>query len=190
LARETKKFRYAEIKKGGRAAEFEGALSWLSQAGLVHLSTNIKTPLLPLGAYQDESKFKLYLVDTGILAALLGVSAKTIVEGHKLFAQYNGAFTENFVAQELTAAGHGLHYWTSESQAEVDFVIHEGEEIFPLEVKAGLSRQKKSLLVYGEKYQPNFLCRATLRNFKQDGKITNYPLYAVALWPQGLSGSG
>lgn len=183
LAKEQKKFQYAEIKRGGRAKEFEGAIDWLVHAGLVHLSCLIKKPEFPLKAFQDEAKFKVYVLDTGLLGAMLGLSAKTIVDGNTLFAQFNGAFIENHAAQELKAYGHELFYWASPHQAEVDFVVSNGESIYPLEIKTGLSRDKRSLKVYGEKYSPKILSRATLRNLKHDGDIANYPLYALSLFP-------
>jgi predicted AAA+ superfamily ATPase len=125
-------------------------------------------------------------VDTGLLGALLRLSPKTIVEGNQLFSEYNGAFTENYVAQELIANSHKeLYYWTSSNTAEVDFIVPYEEQIFPLEVKAGISTKKKSLKIYDGKYNPAALSRATLRNFKQDGKICNYPLYAVSYFPKG-----
>ena len=104
-----------------------------------------------------------------------------ILEGHMLFTEFKGAFTENYVAQELTALKKSLYYWTSSGSAEVDFLLETDHEIYPLEVKAGVSSKKKSLLVYGEKYKPPKLARATLMNLKQDGMIYNYPLYLMSL---------
>lgn len=184
LAKENKKFKYAEIKKGGRAKEFETPLHWLKGAGLIHLSYQIKIPQLPLSGYADLSKFKVFVLDTGLLGALLRISPKSIVEGNELFSRYHGAFVENYVAQELVAQEKELYYWSRESQAEVDFVIGDGEKIYPLEVKAGMSHKKWSLKVYQEKYQPKNIALTTLKNFKQDGLVANYPLYAVSLFPK------
>lgn len=184
LAKENKKFQYNKISKNARTRNYNESIQWLVDAGLVYKSYNIKTPKLPLSAYKEDNIFKLFLLDTGLLGALLNLSSKTIVEKNKLFSEYNGAFNENYVAQELIANNHKeLYYWTSKTSAEVDFIIYHNEQIFPLEVKAGISTKKKSLKVYGEKYQDKFLHRATLRNFKQDGKICNYPLYAISLFP-------
>ncbi|MBU1474953.1 MAG: DUF4143 domain-containing protein, partial [Acidobacteria bacterium] len=152
--------------------------------GLINKVTNVKTPKLPLGGYKDENSFKLYLFDTGLLGAMLDLSQKTIVLGNSLFSEYFGAFTENYAAQELLANGfRELFYWTSQSSAEVDFVLSFDEKIYPLEVKSGMSRKKKSLRVYGEKYRSEVLSRATPMNFKHDGNIRNYPLYALSLFP-------
>ena len=185
LAKENKKFKFSEISGNARARDYNESIQWLAQAGLVYKCFSIKTPKLPLSGYCDENIFKLYLLDTGLLGSMLGLSQKTIVEGNRLFSEYNGAFTENYAAQELIANGHkDLYYWANASSAEVDFVIPYNEEIFPLEVKAGTSREKKSLAVFGERYSSRILSMATLRNFKQDGKVCNYPLYAVSLFPK------
>ncbi len=114
---------------------------------------------------------------------MLKLSQRTIVQKNNLFNEYNGAFTENYAAQELVTHGQKeLYYWTSKREAEVDFVIALHEHVMPLEVKAGVSKQKKSLRVYGDKYHPPILSRATLMNFKEDGNIRNYPLYALWLF--------
>jgi hypothetical protein len=116
---------------------------------------------------------------------MLNISQKTIVEGNALFSEYNGAFVENYVAQEFIAHGHKeIYYWTSNNSAEVDFIISYNERIYPLEVKSGMSTKNKSLRVYGEKYHPPALSRTNLRNFNRDHKINNYPLYAVSLFPR------
>ncbi len=182
LARENKKFTYAEIAKNARMREYGESIQWLVDAGLVIKVHNTHTPKLPLSAYQ-ENIFKLYLLDIGLLGAMLQLSQRTIVQKNVLFNEYNGAFTENYAAQELVAHGQKeLYYWTSKREAEVDFVIAQHEHVMPLEVKAGVSKQKKSLRVYGDKYHPPVLSRATLMNFKEDGDIRNYPLYALWLF--------
>ena len=133
------------------------------------------------------------VADTGLLGAMSNLSARTIVEGNKLFTGFNGAFTENYVAQELIAAlssqGYPLrelYYWSYNHSGEVDFIVQYEEDILPLEVKAGTSRKKTSLVIYGEKYKPAVLSRATQMNFKQDGYTRNYPLYAVSHFPGRL----
>lgn len=190
LAKENKKFKYSEISKNARARDYYEAIQWLVDAGLVYKCRNIKTPKLPLSGYKEDNIFKLYLLDTGLLGAMLNLSARTIVEGNRLYSGYNGAFTENYVAQELMAGPlfeevhlKELYYWTNNSAAEVDFIVHFKDGLFPLEVKAGISRRKTSLMVFGEKYSPSLLSRATLRNFRQQENLCNYPLYAVAHFP-------
>ena len=182
LARENKRFTYAEIAKNARAREYSESIQWLVDAGLVIKVHNTHTPKLPLAAYREEN-FKLYLLDIGLLGAMINVSQRTIVQGNKLFSEYNGSFVENYVAQELVVHGQKeLYYWTSKNMAEVDFIIARQETVLPLEVKAGISKQKKSLRVYGDRYQPPVLSRATLMNFKEDGNIRNFPLYAAWLF--------
>ncbi|MFC1521114.1 ATP-binding protein [Elusimicrobiota bacterium] len=184
LARENKKFKFSDISKNARARDYNESIQWLVDAGLVYRCFNVKTAKLPLSGYRNDI-FKLYLLDSGLLGAMLGLSQKTIVEGNKLFLEYNGAFTENYVAQELIAGDfRELYYWAISGIAEVDFIVPYSEEIYPLEVKAGMSTRKQSLKTYGEKYKTSVLSRATLRNFKQDGAICNYPLYAVSHFPK------
>jgi predicted AAA+ superfamily ATPase len=185
LAKENKKFKFSGISENARAREYAEPIHWLAHAGLVHKCLSLKTPRLPLSGYCEENVFKLYLLDTGLLGAMLNLSQKTIVEGNRLFSEYNGAFTESYVAQELIANGHKtLYYWANDAAAEVDFVMPYGEEIFPLEVKAGMSRHKTSLSLFGEKYASRVLSMATLRNLTRTGKVCNYPLYAVSLFPE------
>jgi len=182
LARENKKFTFSRINKNARSRDYVEAIQWLVDAGLVKKANNIKTPKLPLSGYRDN-KFKLYFLDIGLLGAMINVPQKAIIEGDSLFSEYNGAFVENYVAQEFVFRGQKeLFYWSSKNTAEVDFVVSLKNQILPLEVKAGVSRQKKSLRVYGEKYKPPVLSRSTLMNFKEDGRIRNYPLYAVSLF--------
>ncbi len=184
LAHENKKFTYAEITKNARAREYGESIQWLVDAGLVIKVKNTHTPKLPLAAY-EENVFKLYLLDVGLLGAMINVSQRIIIQGSNLFNEFNGAFVENYGAQELVAHGQkNLYYWTSKSQAEVDFVVVLHDQVMPLEVKAGVSKQKKSLRVYGDKYNSSVLSRSTLMNFKEDGMIRNYPLYALWLFLQ------
>ena len=181
LAKENKKFIFAAIRKSARGRDYETAIQWLTDAGLIHKSYLVETPKFPLNAYADTHTFKLFLSDVGLLGAQSQLSPQMILEGHMLFTEFKGAFTENYVAQELTALKKSLYYWTSSGSAEVDFLLETDHEIYPLEVKAGVSSKKKSLLVYGEKYKPPKLARATLMNLKQDGMIYNYPLYLMSL---------
>ncbi|MBU1195784.1 MAG: ATP-binding protein [Proteobacteria bacterium] len=182
LSRENKKFILSQVDKNARAREYNESIQWLMDAGLVKKANNIKIPKLPLSGYLDD-KFKIYLLDVGLLGAMINVSQKAIIEGDRLFSEYNGAFVENYVAQEFAAQGEKeLYYWASRHTAEIDFIAAVKDEILPLEVKSGTSRQKKSLIVYGEKFKPPVLSRSTLMNFKEDGKIRNYPLYAVSLF--------
>lgn len=190
LAKENKKFIFSAIRKSARAREFETSIQWLKSAGLIIKVNHISVPKLPLDAYSDKQAFKVFLLDIGLLGAMSKLDSRIILEGDQLFQEFKGSLTENFVALELHDKNFdGLYYWSSEGIAEVDFVISEDQHIFPLEVKAGFSKKKKSLLVYDEKFSkeenaPLVLSRATLRNFAYDGKIVNYPLYAISLFPR------
>lgn len=182
LAKENKKFVFSAIQKSARAKGYEQALQWLLDAGLVHKSRNVSTPRLPLEGYCDNSSFKLFLLDVGLLGKMMNLSGSTILEGNKLFTEFKGALTENFVAQELVAhLEQPLYYWTSLGTAELDFLIQLDEHIFPLEVKAGTDNRKKSLRVYAEKYHPQAICRVSLLGLKRDGGIWNIPLYAMSV---------
>lgn len=180
LARENKKFKYGDVRKKARASTFENAIEWLKGAGLIHPAYNITTPKLPLPGYADYSKFKVYMLDTGLLGAMLNLPSRTIVLPDEIFREYNGAFIENFVAQEFTAQGISpLFYWTSKSDAEVDFLLQKENRIYPLEVKSGTSLKLKSLRSYTDKYHPDHIFRASPRNFTQSGNFVNIPLYSI-----------
>lgn len=189
LAKENKKFIFTAIDKSARANAYETSIQWLLDAGLIIKSYNISTPNLPIDAYANKRIFKIFALDTGLLGAMSNLDPRLILEGSALFKEFKGALTENYVAQELSQQyNNELYYWTSPGIAEVDFIVSSQQQIFPLEVKAGTSKKKKSLLVYAKKYhnndKTNALSRATLRNFAEDGNIINYPLYAVALFPK------
>lgn len=179
LARENKKFIYSAIREGGRAKEFEEALQWLEEAGLIYRVRLITTPKIPLSAYADINAFKIYLVDVGLLGAMADLSPKTILYENELFQEFKGAITENYVTQGIGHGQFSLYYWTSEGKAEVDFVIEQEGFVYPLEVKSGNSSKKKSLKVYGETYRPRMLLRTSPMNLKKDGEILNCPLYLI-----------
>ncbi|MHB1949115.1 MAG: ATP-binding protein [Gammaproteobacteria bacterium] len=183
LAKENKKFIFSMIRSGARARDYEEAIQWLLDAGLIYKNLNTETVKIPLSAYTKSNIFKLFLLDVGLLGALNRLSAKTIITDNMLFIEYKGSLTENYVAQELIAQGQQLCYWTSQGIAELDFLVESLEHIFPLEIKAGMSEKKRSLIVFGEKYKIDTLCRGTLRNLKHDGKIYNYPLYLIGRFP-------
>jgi predicted AAA+ superfamily ATPase len=181
LAKENKKFIFSAIRQSARGRDYEEAIQWLIDAGLIHKSCHMHTPQLPISAYTDEHIFKLFSLDVGLLGAQSRLSAQTVIQGNQLFVEFKGALTENFVAQELISANHDkLYYWTSSGTAEVDFIISCEDKILPLEVKAGQSTNKKSLLSYENKYQPAQLSRASLMNLKHDGVLYNYPLYLIS----------
>jgi len=180
LAKEKKKFIYSEINKNSRAATYEQAIEWLLKAGLIYVVNNISVAKLPLAGYADNLKFKIYLFDTGLLSAMLNIAPAIVLDTNTLFSEYNGAFTENFAATQLWQHNpDNLYYWTSNSDAEVDFIVEHANEIYPIEVKSGLSRNKKSLQSYAEKFHPKLMFRFSPRNFIVQENFINIPLYAV-----------
>lgn len=189
LGKENKKFIFTAISKSARAQHYEEAIQWLMDAGLIYRIRNIKTPKLPLEIYAENNIFKIYLLDVGLLGAMANLAPEIMIHGHALFQEFKGSLTENFVAQELSLNHFkDIFYWTSSGSAEVDFIVTKHQKIYPLEAKSGTSTQMKSLKVYGEKYlnssnHTDVLSRASLRNFIKDGRIINYPLYALALFP-------
>lgn len=189
LAKENRKFIFAAISKSARAREYELAIQWLLDAGLVHKCKNVSHIGTPLDAYSEENIFKIYLLDVGLLACMVNLNPKTLILGNDVFIEFKGSIAENFVAQELVAKGFGLHYWTSAGLAEVDFLIEADNKILPLEVKAGSSSKKKSLIEYGKKYPNSLLSRANTMNFKSEENLFNYPLYGVSLFPELRLGS-
>ncbi len=185
LARDNKKFKYSDLNRSARAREYSEALKWLSDAGLVLICNRLETPQLPLDAHIEDESFKLYMIDCGLLGAKLNASQRTVVLGNELFQTYKGAYTENFVAQELIGSGlPKIYYWTSGNTAEVDFIVSYKEDVFPLEVKSGTNGNSPSLAQYAKKYKPKTVSIATLRNLLRTGNHVNFPLYAVSLFPK------
>ena len=180
LAKENKKFTYSEVKNNARAAAYEQSIEWLKNAGLIHVVPQIRVAKLPISGYADYSKFKIYILDTGLLGALLNLSSDIILKPNELFLEYNGAFVENYTCLELIKTlEQDIFYWSSEREAEVDFVFQWENDIYPLEVKSGLNRNTKSLRIYADKFQPKLLLRTSPRNFIQSDDFINIPLYGL-----------
>jgi uncharacterized protein len=181
LAKENKKFVYGKVRKGGRSKDFELAIQWLCDAGLLLRNNRITKPEMPLNAFEEMSVFKLYLLDVGLLSAMCGLQAQTLIEGNELFLQYKGALTEQFVMQQLSGLNlHRITYWTNDkSTSEVDFVIQRGNDLIPIEVKAEVNVKAKSFSFFVDKYNLKTAIRFSLRDYKQESWMTNIPLYAV-----------
>lgn len=192
LARENKKFMFSAIKKSARGRDYEDALLWLDHSGLIYRSFLLSTCKSPLQGYFDRNSFKVYLVDVGLLGTMANVSEAILSQGTALFNEFGGAFVENYVAQQLLAQqGPNLYYWKSETGiAEVDYIFERENVVYPLEVKAGINVKSKSLKSFDDHFHPKYLCRTTLKNLKMDGKIINFPLYAVSLHQQLLTKYG
>jgi predicted AAA+ superfamily ATPase len=182
LARENKKFLYSAVKNGARAREYEDALTWLCNAGMVHKIFRITKPGLPLSAYDDLTAFKIYAVDVGLLRRLSLLDPIAFNEGSRLFTEFRGALTENYVLQGLAVKYEATpRYWTSGGQAEVDFILQRGNDILPIEVKADENVLSKSLALYTQKYEKEtkLRLRFSLRNLKKDGNLLNIPLFLL-----------
>ena len=181
LAKENKKFIYGVMKEGARAKDFELAIQWLVDSGILLKSYRISKPDMPLIAYQNMSVFKLFFNDVGLLAAKSNLDLKTAILGNDIFTEYKGAFTEQFVMQQFKAAEIDyIGYWTNErSTSEVDFVIQNEGDIIPIEVKASENLQAKSFKFFCEKYKPQTAIRTSLSNFKEENWMTNVPLYII-----------
>jgi predicted AAA+ superfamily ATPase len=178
LARENKKFLYQAIKTGTRAREYEDALLWLSQAGLVYKVFRNTKPSLPLSAYDDLSAFKIYLLDVGILRRLSLLDPIAIKEGNRLFVEFKGALSENYILQSLVKQFETQpRYWTSGNKAEIDFLIQYENTIIPIEVKSDVSITGKSLTLYNSMFNPKIRIRYSLKNLKWDNGLINIPLF-------------
>lgn len=190
LAKENKKFVYGLVRDGARAREYEDAIMWLSDAGEIIRTYNISKPDVPLKAYADLKSFKVFLLDVGLLRCMSGVSPKVILEGSRIFEEFKGALTEQYVCQELQLFKRlqTNYYWTSSSTAEIDFLISDGMEVYPLECKAGLTMNAKSLKVYRQKYMPKYTLRTSLLPYSKNEEegIINLPLYLLFALPAEL----
>lgn len=179
LTQESKKFVYKKIKTGARADEFEDALSWLINCGLVYKINRISKPALPIRAYEDTKAFKLFILDVGLLCALSKLPARTLIDGDKIFTEFNGALAEQYVLQQLkTIEDMEVAYWISKSgNAEIDFIIQTDGYVIPVEVKANTNLQAKSLKVYREKFEPEISIRTSLADFEINNGLYNIPLF-------------
>lgn len=181
LAKENKKFIYGVIREGARAKDFETAIMWLADCGLVHKVSRINGVGLPVKAYEDLKAFKLFMVDIGLLGCMAGLHEKTLLDGNDLFVEFKGALSEQYVCQQMeTLHDLSVYYYTNDrSSCEVDFIIDAGGKVTPLEVKAEVNLKAKSLKTYWEKYAPAICVRTSLRDYKKESWVLNLPLYAI-----------
>ena len=183
LAKENKKFIYGLIKEGARAKEYELALLWLADCGLVHKVHRVAAPSIPLKAYEDLKAFKLFLLDVGLLSCMARLRQDTLLDGNELFKEFKGALTEQYVLQQLkTLKSVETYYWANDrGNAEVDCVIDDGIDVIPIEVKAEINLQAKSLKTYRDKYNPRLSIRTSMTDYKNEGWLLNLPLWAVGM---------
>lgn len=181
LAKENKKFFFGKIREGARAKDFEIAIEWLLDCGLIKKVYNVSKPALPLKAYTEFSVFKLYLLDVGLLAAMADLDARTILEGNAIFVEFKGALTEQYVLQQLIAETEYIPYYYTEtkSEGEIDFLIQKESKIVPIEVKAEENLRAKSLREYAKKFQPEYAVRTSMSNYREQDWMTNIPLYLI-----------
>ena len=181
LARENKKFIYGLVREGGRAREYETAIMWLSDCGLVHKVSRVNAAGIPLKAYEDLKAFKLFIVDVGLLGCMTGLRQRTLLDGDDLFVEFKGALTEQYVCQQLkTIEDLGIYYYTNDrGSSEIDFVVDTGEQIVPIEVKAETNLRAKSLKTYRERFEPELSVRTSMADYKKEDWLLNLPLYAI-----------
>ena len=179
LVKENKKCVYGKIKQGARAKDFEIALNWLIDSGLVHKVSRVTEPNMPLKAYEDVSAYKLFLLDVGLLGAMNDLDSRSLLENDKLFNDYNGAVTEQYVLQEFKTLGDlPVFYWAS-NRAELDFLIQYKNNIIPVEAKATINLQAKSLKSFRQKYEPKISIRTSLADYEENTGLFNIPLYDI-----------
>jgi len=181
LAKENKKFIYGVVQKGGRGRDYSTALQFLKDSGLIYIVPRVSKPGIPLVAYRDNTAFRAFLVDVGLLGAMADLSERSIVEGNLLLREFKGTFTEQFVCQELIAeCGYQLYYWSSEkSSGEIDFMFQSEEVVYPVEVKAAENLKSKSLAAFSKKYDLRTSIRLSLSGYRDQGWMRNIPLYAT-----------
>lgn len=180
LAKENRKFMYGSIREGARAKDFELAIQWLEDAGLIIRSYRITKPDIPLIAYMEINHFKMFMLDVGLLAAKGDIHAKVLLDDCRIFEEFKGALTEQFVAQQLKASERELYYYSTEnSSGEIDFVIQQEMKCIPIEVKAEENLRARSLRAFCEKYKPEVAIRSSMSNYRKQDWMINVPLYAL-----------
>ena len=179
LAKENKKFLYQVVKEGARAREYENALNWLNDANLIYKIYNVTKTDFPLKAYNDLSAFKIYMNDVGLLRKMSNLDSKIVVEGDKLFEEFKGAFTENYVLNMLSSTLNSVPNYYTFDRNEIDFIIQYKNNIVPIEVKANKSTNNTSLTKYNEKFNNELSVRFSMNNLSKDGKILNIPLFLI-----------
>ncbi len=181
LAKENRKFIYGQLREGARAKDFELAIQWLEDCGLIHRVERVSKPGLPLKAYMDLSAFKIYLSDIGLLCAMGELSAQVIVDGNRIFTEFKGALTEQYILQQLVSqlGLHAYYYSAEKSSGELDFLVQGNSSVIPIEVKAEENLQAKSLKAFVEKFQPKYAVRSSMSDYREQSWMTNIPLYNI-----------
>ena len=181
LSKENRKFIYGMIKEGARAKDFELAIEWLKDAGLIYKVNRCKKAQLPLAAYEDFSAFKMFLSDIGLMGAMSNIPLQSLLNGNMLFSDFKGALTEQFVLQQMKPnQSLSIYYWSADnSRGEIDFLVQQEEKVVPIEVKAEENLQAKSLRVFVERNPGLKGCRFSMSPYREQDWLVNYPLYSV-----------
>lgn len=181
LSKENKKFFFGQIKKGARMKEFELAIQWLVDSGLILRVNRVSKPGKPLKTYEEMEAFKLYLVDVGLAGAMCSLSSRTLLDGNAAFVEFKGALTENYVLQELKAmTDYDIFYYSNDNSTfEIDFLAENDDMVIPIEVKAEENLRAKSFRTYCEKYSPDIAIRTSMSDYRKQEWMTNIPLYAI-----------
>jgi predicted AAA+ superfamily ATPase len=183
LSKENRKFIYGQIRSGSRAKDYEIALSWMIDCGQVNKVNRVTKPGIPLKTYEDPGAFKLFMVDTGLLSAMVDIDSTTLLEGNAIFTEFKGSLTEQFVSQQLRSIfDFPVYYWSAErSTTEVDFLVQQDGRVIPVEVKAEENLQAKSLKAFWEKFRPEISLRISMSDFRKQDWLINLPLYAISV---------
>lgn len=182
LARENKKFMFGSIREGARAKDFELAIEWLVDCGLVHRAHRVTKPGIPLAAYREVSVFKLFMCDVGLLAAMSGLDARSIIDGNAVYTEFKGALAEQYVMQQLISdVGVTPYYYTNpSSRTEIDFIIQHEDEMIPIEVKAERNLRSRNLRAFCDKFSPRTAIRLSTAGYEAQGALTNIPLWSIS----------
>lgn len=187
LAKENRKFIYGIVREGARAKDFELAIQWLEDCGLIHKCYRVTKPGMPLISYMEMNSFKLFMLDVGLLAAKGNLPAKILLEGNKIFEEFKGALTEQFVAQEMCAAEYELYYYSTEnSTGEIDFIVQQDCYCIPIEVKAEENLRARSLRAFCDKYNPEVAIRTSMSNYREQDWMCNVPLFSLIKYVKSL----
>lgn len=181
LAKENKKFVYGLVREGARAKDYEAAIMWLCDCGLIYKVGRVNSGAIPLKAYEDLKAFKLFVLDVGLLGCMTGINQSVLLNGNELFVEFKGALTEQYVCQQFkTLPDIGIYYYNNDrNTCEVDFVIDVGDKAIPVEVKAEENLKAKSLKSYRDRFSPEISVRTSMADYRQDDRFINLPLYMI-----------
>jgi len=181
LAKENKKFFFGQIKSGARMKDFEVAIEWLRDAGLIYKTYKVSKPGMPLKSYIDFTSFKIFMLDTGLLSAMSELDADSILSGSNIFTEFKGALTEQYVLQELISSTQYTPYYYSGDKSiyETDFLIQKNRDIIPIEVKSEENTKSKRLKAFYEKFNPKYAIRLSASDYINQEWLKNIPLWAV-----------